>query len=50
MNEELIEIKYKVDVGTGCGTGTVFVPFNASEDEILLKIMDDLYDVSWEKV
>ena len=48
--DELVEYKYEVDVGSGCGTGSVFVPESATDDEILLKIMHDLYDVSYEKV
>lgn len=48
--DRLVEYKYEVDVGSGCGTGSVFVPESATDDEILLKIMHDLYDVSYEKV
>lgn len=42
-------IKYEVDVGGGCGTGSVFAPDDATEDDIRLAIMDDLYSVYWEK-
>lgn len=47
---ELVEYTYEVNVGSGCGTGSVFVPESATDDEIYLAIMHDLYDVSYEKV
>ena len=46
----LVEYTYKVDVGSGCGTGSVFVREGATEDEIYLAIMNDLYDVTFERV
>ena len=47
---KLVEYEYEVNVGGGCGTGSVFVPESATDDEIYLAIMHDLYDVSYEKV
>lgn len=41
------QIKYEVDVGSGVGTGTVFVNDDATGDDILLAIMDDLYSVEY---
>lgn len=40
---------YEVDVGSGCGTGSVLVPENATDDEIQLAIMNDLYSVNYRK-
>ena len=43
------QLKYEVNVGSGAGTGTVFVNDDATDDDILLAIMDDLYSVNyWE--
>lgn len=44
------EIQYKVNVGSGCANGTVFVDENATDEEIRLAIMDDLYDVDYREV
>jgi len=41
------EIKYEVNVGDGCGTGSVFVNEDATDDDIRLAIMDDLYSVEY---
>lgn len=43
------QIKYEVNVGSGAGTGTVFVNDDATDDDIQLAIMNDLYSVDyWE--
>lgn len=47
---KIIAYRYEVEIGGGCATGTVFVPENANDDEIRLAIMDDLYDVNYERV
>lgn len=44
------EIQYEVNVGSGCSNGTVFVDENATDEEIRLAIMDDLYDVDYHEV
>lgn len=45
-----VEYEYEVNVGGGCATGSIFAPENASDDEIRLAILDDLYDVNyWRK-
>lgn len=41
------EIRYEVNVGSGCGTGSVFVDDDATDDDIQLAIMDDLYSVDY---
>lgn len=41
------EIGYEVNVGSGCGTGSVFVDDDATDDDIRLAIMDDLYSVDY---
>lgn len=41
------EIQYEVNVGSGCANGTVFVDEGATDEEIRLAIMDDLYDVDY---
>lgn len=43
-------VEYEVNVGGGAGTGSVWVPDNASDDDIRLAIMDDLYYVNYEIV
>lgn len=48
--KKLVEYTYEVDVGSGCGTGSVFVSESATDDEIRLAILDDLYDVTYDKV
>jgi hypothetical protein len=40
-------VNYEVNVGSGCGTGSVLVPDDATEDDIHLAIIDDLYDVNY---
>lgn len=43
------EIKYVVDVGGGAAYGTVFVDKDATDDDVRLAIMNDLYSVDyWE--
>lgn len=42
------EVKYEVNVGSGCANGTVFVDDDATDDDIKLAIMDDLYSVDYE--
>lgn len=44
------EIQYEVNVGSGCANGTVFVDESATDEEIRLAIMDDLYDVDYHEV
>ena len=44
------EIQYEVNVGSGCANGTVFVDEGATDEEIRLAIMDDLYDVDYHEV
>lgn len=44
------EVQYEVNVGSGCSNGTVFVDENATDEEIRLAIMDDLYDVDYHEV
>lgn len=46
---ETIFVKYEVNIGGGCATGSVLVPENASDDDIKVAIMDDLYSVDYEK-
>jgi hypothetical protein len=46
---ESIWVKYEVNIGGGCATGSVLVPENASDDDIKIAIMDDLYSVDYEK-
>ena len=41
-------VKYAVDIGGGEACGTVFVDDNATDDDIRLAIMDDLYFVCYE--
>lgn len=41
--------RYEVNIGGGCATGSVFVDEGASDDEIRLAIMDDLYGVYYER-
>lgn len=38
---------YEVNVGSGCCNGEVFVPDNATEEEIKVAILDSLYSVSY---
>ena len=40
---------YEVNVGTGCATGSILVSEDATDDEIRLAIMNDLYDVSYHR-
>lgn len=47
---KMVEYKYEVNIGGGCATGTVIVPETATDDEIRLEIMSDLYDVNYERV
>ena len=47
---KMIEYEYEVNVGSGCCNGTVFVEDTATDNDIRLAIMDDLYDVWYEKV
>lgn len=44
------EYEYMVDVGSGMGTGSVIVDDDATEDEIELAILHDLYDVEYKEV
>lgn len=46
INKKLVHYKYEVNGGTG----EVVVDEHASDDDIKLKIMDDLYDVTYEKI
>ncbi len=41
-------VNYEVNVGSGCGNGSVIVPDNATDEEIRLAILDDLYEVVYE--
>lgn len=43
-----MRVKYEVNIGGGCATGTVIVPDDATDDDIRLAILDDLYDVDYE--
>lgn len=43
-------IKYEVNVGGGCTNGTVLVDDNATDVDIRLAILNDLYEVSYEVV
>ena len=43
-------VKYEVGIGGTCATGSVFVDDNATDDDIRLAIMDDLYYVDYEIV
>ncbi len=43
-------VNYEVNVGSGRGNGTVIVPDNATDEEIRLAILDDLYYVHYEVV
>lgn len=45
-----VTYKYEVEIGGGCATGSVTVPEGCTDDDIRLAIMDDLYDVSYERV
>lgn len=47
---KFVTYKYEVNIGGGCATGFVTVPEYCTDDEIRLTIMDDLYDVSYERV
>lgn len=40
---------YEVNIGGGCATGSVMVSEDATDDEIRLAILDDLYDVSYRR-
>lgn len=40
---------YEVNVGSGCATGSVLVSECATDDEIRLAIMNDLYEVSYHR-
>lgn len=42
-------IKYDVGVGGASANGTVFVDDNAIDDDIIVEIMNDLYEVSYKK-
>lgn len=44
------EIQYEVNVGSGCANGTIFVGEGATDEEIKLAIMDDLYDINYHEV
>ena len=44
------KIRYEINVGTGCANGTIFVKSDATDDEIRLAILDDIYDISWEEI
>ena len=48
--DDLVEYSYEVGIGGGTATGSVWVPENATDDEIRLAIMDDLYYVEYEKI
>lgn len=45
-----VTYKYEVEIGGGCATGSVIVHEGCTDDDIRLAIMDDLYDVSYERV
>ena len=42
--------EYEVNVGSGVGTGEVIVDDDATDDQIRLAIMDDLYEVTYRPV
>lgn len=44
-----VQYRYEVNIGGAVGTGTVIVPEDATDDQIRLAIMDDLYEVSYER-
>ena len=46
----MAEYYYEVNVGGGCATGYVYVPDDATDDDIRLAILDDLYDVSYKLI
>lgn len=46
----LVEVEYKVDVGSGCATGSVFVDSDSNDDEIRLAIINDLYSITYRKL
>ena len=46
----IVEYQYEVNVGSGVGTGSVFLPADATDDQIRLAIMDDLYEVTYRKL
>lgn len=48
--EGYVEYRYEVGVGGGRCNGSVFVPQDATDDEIRLAILDDLYEVWYEPV
>lgn len=45
-----MRVFYEVNVGDGACHGEVFVPDNATEEEIKVAILDNLYSVSYETV
>lgn len=44
-----VEYEYEVDVGSAVATGSVLVHASATEDEIRLAILEDLYGVSYRR-
>lgn len=49
VKPESVWYDYEVNVGTGCATGSILVSEDATDDEIRLAIMNDLYDVSYHR-
>ena len=43
----MMEVFYEVNIGGVYEMGTVFVPNGASDDDIRLSIMEDLYEVTY---
>lgn len=43
-------VKYDVSVGSASRNGTVFVEDNATDDEIRIAIMEDMYYINYKKV
>ena len=41
-----MRVIYEVNVGGGCCRGEIFVPDDATEEEVKAAVLDDLYDVS----
>ena len=46
---ESVWYEYEVNVGSGAATGSVLVPADATDDQIRLAILDDLYEVTYRK-
>lgn len=44
------QIRYEVGIGSSCATGFIFVEDNATDEDIRLAIMDNLYYVEYEVI